>query len=134
MFSLTFCLLTNAFRDFMADAATGLDSPTLYDNANAHIGVGDSNTAAVATQTDLQGTSKFRQGMVASFPDQSQGANVMRFKASFGTGDANFAWEEWGVFNASSAGTMMNRKVESLGTKTSAQTWEFTVDIQLNVA
>jgi hypothetical protein len=126
--------LTTAFRDFMADAATGISTPTLYDNTNAYIGVGDGNTAFSAAQTDLQGTSKTRKAMEATFPDQSQGANVMRFKSSFGTGDANYAWEEWGVFNASSAGTMMNRKVEALGTKTSAQTWEFTVDIQLNLA
>jgi hypothetical protein len=126
--------LTTAFRDFIADAVTGIGTPTLFDNTNAYIGVGDSATAFSSAQTDLQGTSKTRKGMEASFPDQSQGANVMRFKASFGTGDANYAWNEWGVFNASTAGTMMNRKVESLGTKTSAQTWEFTVDVQINLA
>lgn len=127
-------MLVNAFRDFMADAVTGIGSPTLFDNTNAHIGVGDGTAAAAVTQTDLQGTNKFRRPMEASFPDQSQGANVMRFKSSFGTTEANYAWQEWGVFNALSAGTMMNRKVESLGTKTSAQTWEFTVDIQLNLS
>lgn len=123
--------LTTAFRDLMADFVIGLG--TAYNNANAHIGVGDGNTAFNASQTDLQGTNKLRKAMEASFPDQSQGANVNRFKASFGTSEANFAWNEWGVFNAASSGTMQNRKVESLGTKTSAQTWEFTVDIQLNL-
>lgn len=127
-------MLLNGFRDLMADMVTNLSTPLLYSNANAHIGVGDGNTAASASQTDLQGTSKFRRPMESSFPDQSQGANVMRFKSSFGTTEANYAWEEWGVFNALSAETMMNRKVESLGTKTSAQTWEFTVDIQLNLS
>lgn len=126
--------LTNAFRDFVADAVADISTPVLFSNANAHIGVGDGTAAFAATQTDLQGTNKTRKAMEATFPDQSQGANVLRFKSSFGTGDANYAWQEWGVFNAASAGTMMNRKVESLGTKTSAQTWEFTVDIQLNLA
>lgn len=126
--------LTTAFRDYMADAVSGIGSPTLYDNANAYIGVGNGNAAFSAAQTDLQGASKQRNAMEASFPDQSQGANVLRFKSSFGTSEANFAWEEWGVFNAAAGGTMMNRKVESLGTKSSSQTWEFTVDIQLNLA
>ena len=126
--------LTNAFRDFICDAVSGIGSPTLFDNTNAYIGVGDGNAAFSAAQTDLQGTSKTRKAMEATYPDQSQGANVLRFKSSFGTGDANYAWQEWGVFNAASSGTMMNRKVESLGTKTSSQTWEFTVDIQINLA
>lgn len=126
--------LTTAFRDHIADAVTGIGSPTLFDNANARIGVGDGSAAFSSAQTDLQGTNKTRKAMEVGYPDQSQGANVLRFKSSFATGDANYAWQEWGVFNAASAGVMMNRKVESLGTKTSAQTWEFTVDIQLNLA
>jgi hypothetical protein len=70
--------------------------------------------------------------MDATYPQVS--TNVITFRSTFATGDANFAWQEWGVFNASSAGTMLNRKVESLGTKTSAQTWQFTVTITLGVA
>ena len=31
------------------------------------------------------------------------------------------------MFNAAAAGTMLNRKVTSLGTKTSAATWQLTV-------
>lgn len=127
-------MLVNAFRDFIADAVSGIGSPTLFDNGNAHIGVGNGNTAAAVTQTDLQGASKTRKAMEAGYPDQSQGANVLRFKSSFGTAEANYAWEEWAVFNAAAAGTMMNRKVESLGTKTSSQTWELTVDIQFNLS
>lgn len=127
-------MLVNAFRDHMAAMAIGDSSPTLFDNSNAHIGVGDGSTAAAVTQTDLQGTNKFRRPMESGFPNRSQGNNVMRFKSSFGTTEANYAWEEWGVFNAVSSGVMMNRKVESLGTKTNTQTWELTVDIQLTLA
>jgi hypothetical protein len=46
--------------------------------------------------------------------------------------DANFAWQEWAVFNASSTGRMLNRKVESLGTKTSSAAWTLTVTITLS--
>jgi hypothetical protein len=70
--------------------------------------------------------------MDASYPTTT--TNVLVFRSTFATGDANFAWQEWGVFNAASAGTMMSRKVESLGTKTSAQSWQFTVTLTFAVA
>lgn len=122
--------MTNAFRDHLAADAIG-EAVTEFNNANAYLGVGDSTTVFAAGQTDLQAaTNKLRKAMDATYPQRS--ANVLTFKSTFATGDANFAWEEWGVFNASTAGTMMNRKVESLGIKTSAQSWAFTVTNTLN--
>lgn len=123
--------LTTAFRDYLAGLVTG--TGTAFNNANSYIGVGDSSTAFAAGQTDLQAASnKLRKAMEATYPQVA--TNVLTFRSVFATGDANWAWNEWGVFNASSAGTMMNRKVESLGTKTSAQSWQFTVTITLAVA
>jgi hypothetical protein len=123
--------LTNAGRDDIAKALIA-DSFTAFNNANARIGVGDSSAAFAAGQTDLQAsTNKLRKAMEASYPQRA--ANVLTFRSLFGTGDANFAWEEWGVFNAGSGGTMLSRKVESLGTKTSAQSWQMTVDITVNI-
>ena len=106
---------------------------TSYANANAHIGVGDSSTAAAAGQTDLQAaTNKLRKSMEASFPT-SGSSQQMVWKSKFTTSEANFAWNEFGVFNASSAGTMLNRKVfsPSPGTKTSAEEWTLTVTVTL---
>jgi len=124
--------LTNAGRDLIA-AAIIADTYTSYANANAHIGVGDSATAFAAGQTDLQAASnKLRRAMDATFPTRA--TNVLTFRSTFATGDANFAWQEWAVFNASSSGTMLNRKVESLGTKTSAQSWQITVDLTITAA
>lgn len=106
---------------------------TAFNNANAHIGVGDSTTAHAVGQTDLQAaTNKLRKAMDATYP--SGATNVLTFRSTFGTADANFAWQEWGVFNASSGGTMLNRKVESLGTKTNTQTWQFTVTLTFTTA
>lgn len=123
--------LTNAYRDYLAGLTTG--TGTAFTNATSYIGVGDSSTAFVATQTDLvAATNKLRKAMDATYPQVA--ANVMTFRSTFGTSDANYAWNEWAVFNASSSGTMLNRKVESLGTKTSAQSWQFTVTITLAVA
>jgi hypothetical protein len=124
--------LTNAYRDFLTSLAAGAGG-TAFNNANSYIGVGDSTTAFAATQTDLQAaTNKLRKAMDATYPQVA--TNVITFRATFSTAEANFAWQEWGVFNASSAGTMMNRKVESLGTKTSAQSWQITVTITHAVA
>ena len=106
---------------------------TPFNNANTFIGVGDSTTAFSAADTDLKAaTNKLRKAMDATFP--SGAANVITFRSTFGTSDANYAWQEWGIFNASSGGTMWSRKVESLGTKTSAQTWQFTVVVTYTTA
>jgi hypothetical protein len=108
---------------------------TAFDNTNAYIGVGDSSTAAAATQTDLQAASnKLRKAMDSTYPQHtdattSGGASIV-FRATFGSSDANFAWAEWAIFNASSTGRMLNRKVESLGTKTSGS-WTLTLTLSL---
>ncbi|MGD9143016.1 MAG: hypothetical protein PVG61_04130, partial [Dehalococcoidia bacterium] len=52
------------------------------------------------------------------------------FKSSFGSGEANYAWNEWVVKNDSSE-VCLNRKVESLGTK-SGGSWTLEVDITLS--
>ena len=59
------------------------------------------------------------------------GAEQCQWKAQWGTADGNFAWEEWGLFNASTGGRMLNRKVESLGTKASGSVWTLTVTLSL---
>ncbi len=104
---------------------------TAFNNANAYIGVGDSSTAAAIGQTDLQAASnKTRKAMDSTFPSVS-GA-VVTFKSTFATGDANYAWNEFAIFNASSGGTMLNRAVSSLGTKTSAGSWSLTITITIS--
>lgn len=122
--------------------ATAGQALTYFNNAQAAIGVGDSSTAAAATQTNLQGavsgTNRFRVGMDATYPlhtdATTSGAATITFRATFGTGTANVAWNEWGVFNSATdaTGRMLNRKVESLGTKTSSATWTFTVTLTLS--
>jgi len=122
--------LVTAFRDYLAAKLVG-GAAALYDNANAYIGVGNGTTAFSAAHTDLQGASKLRKAMDATYPQAASG--VMTFRSTFATGDANFAWEEWGVFNASAAGTMMNRVVQNNGTKASTETKQVTVTITLSV-
>jgi hypothetical protein len=111
---------------------------TYFNNAQAAIGVGDSTTAAAATQTNLQAsTNKLRVAMDATYPSHTDGttsgAASIVFRSTFGTSQANFAWQEWVIANSATDGTgrCLNRKVESLGTKTSASTWTLTLTLSL---
>lgn len=125
--------ITNAGAILAASAIVGDGGITVLNNANAYLGVGDSTTAFSAAHTDLQAASnKLRVGMDATYPQRS--SNVLTLRSTFTTGQANYAWAEWGVFNASSGSTMFSRKVEALGTKTSAQSWVLTATVTVAAA
>ena len=120
-------IMVNGGIQLMADLLIGAGG-TVYSNANAFIGVGDSSTAEGASQTDLQAASnKLRKAMQASYPSRS--AQTVTWRSVYGSSDSNYAWNEFAVFNASSGGTMLNRKVSAQGTKASGQTW--TVDLAI---
>jgi hypothetical protein len=122
----------NGGTNIMLVAVTG-GVPVYYTNALAAIGVGDSSTAFALTQTNLQGavvtTDRIKKGMNATFP--SVALNVATFQSTFATTEANYVWNEWAIFNAvaDGAGTMLNRAVANLGTKTSAVAWQLTATI-----
>jgi hypothetical protein len=125
------CLIGNG-------TATAGQSLTYFNNSQAAIGVGDSSTAAAATQTNVQAASnKLRVAMDATYPQHTDattsGAASIAFRSTFSTSQANFAWQEWAVFNSATdaTGRMLQRKVESLGTKTSSSTWTLTVTLTL---
>jgi hypothetical protein len=121
------CLL-NSGIDEMWDLIVG-DSANHFSNSAAQIGVGDSSTAAAPVQTDLQAsTNKTYKGMESGYPTTT--AQKATFKASFSDSEANYAWNEWVVKQATS-GKCLNRKVESLGTK-SGGTWTLEVNITLS--
>lgn len=116
------------------DLLIGAENVDAFNNANAHIGVGDSNTAAAIGQTDLLAeTNKFYSPMDSTYPQHTDGTGESNasliFRTTFGANDANFAWQEWGIFNADSDGRMLNRRVASLGTKASPAVWTFTVTL-----
>jgi len=115
-----------------------------WNSTHGAIGVGDSTTAAAAGQTDLQAvTNKYYQAWAGNPTTGASQAIV--FQSTFATGNGNFAWNEYGVVVPNTATTytsgttkqasyvMLNRKAGSglLGTKTSAQSWTFTVTMTL---
>lgn len=123
--------LTNIGRDTMAQLTTGA-STVPFNNANAKIGVGDSNAAFAVGQTDLQAAvNKVRVAMDSGFPTST--GNVLVFQSTFVGTVANWAWNEWGVFNDPAAGAMLDRVVEYNGTKLSGQTWIFKVTLTVNI-
>lgn len=103
-------------------------APTAFSNANGYIAVGSNATAATIGDTTL-GTELDRQGMDGVFPTVA--SNVCTWQSVFSTGDSDGVWAEWGIFNAAAAGTMLNHKIDSLGTK-SGGTWTLTVTLTLS--
>lgn len=123
-------LLLNEGIAEMLDLMAGEGSPTAFNTANARVGVGDSSTAAAATQTDLQAaTNKTYKAMNGAYPTRS--AQTMDWQADFTSGEANYAWNEWVIDNGASAAKTLNRKVESLGTK-STGTWTLTGSVTIS--
>lgn len=105
---------------------------TAYGNATAYIGVGDSSTAAAATQTGLQAASnKAWAAMEATYPQVSNQSII--FRSVFGDGTAEFAWNEFSVGNSNDdSGENLNRKVVAKGTKSPGESWTLTCMITLS--
>lgn len=103
---------------------------TQFSEANAYIFVGDNTTAEAANQTGvLASSNRAASKMDSGYPTVS--GRVITFRASFGEGDANFEWNEIAIANgASSSSVSMNRKVASLGTKTTG-IWSVEVKVSL---
>lgn len=115
----------------LIDIICGLGTPTKWDNSNARLGVGDSNAAENASQTGLQAaTNKTFKAMDATYPQRSN--QTAEWRATFGSAEANYAWEEYTVVNAASdTGKNLNRKISSKGTKSSGETWTLSLQITL---
>ena len=105
-------------------------SANVFSNAQAQVGIGDSSAAAAAGQTDLQAaTNKTYKAVDASYPSVPA-AGAVQFKATFGTADANYAWNEFVIKHGTSA-ICIDRGVGTFGTKAAGTTWVATVTLSL---
>jgi hypothetical protein len=108
---------------------------TEYDNAHAYLGVGDSATAAQATDTGLNATTnKLFKAMDASYPTYGS-SQYATWRSTFGSGDANWTWNEIGAANGNNpptTGILLNHKVQSMGTKASGTSWVASLQITLS--
>jgi hypothetical protein len=92
---------------------------TAFSNANAYISVGDSSTAAAATQTGIQAaTNKLAVAMDATYP-LAAASQAEVWRSTFTSANANFAWNEICISNASDYTHALNRLVQTMGTKAS---------------
>jgi hypothetical protein len=110
-----------------------------FNATDTKIGIGDDATAAAATQTDLlAATNKTYIAMDTNWPktrtdDGALGYGVFQTKATFGTGNANYAWAEAVVKNTNAGSNKcLCRAATGWGTKTSAATWVATHTITLS--
>jgi hypothetical protein len=121
------CLCNEGINEILT--IIGSDSSgTKYDNTNAYLIVGTGDGAATADDTESDFTAGVVEGMESSYPTYGTSQKIT-WKASYGSDDANQAWNEFGVLNASTSGKLLNRKVSDQGTKTSGQTWELSLEI-----
>ena len=107
-------------------------SGTAFNSTNSYIGVGDGTTAEAVTQTGLQGTNKLYKAMDSGYPTYGSSQQAT-WRATFGSADANFAWNEITVANGSSdTAVNLNRKVQSMGTKVSGAVWTAQLTVTLS--
>lgn len=135
--------LTTAGLTAITGLLLGLGGQAFSSTTQAAIGVGNSSTAFSLGDTALLGTAYYQT--VDATPSRTAGA--MSAAATFTSGNANFAWNEWGWVTATSAITpgatlasisagtevLWNRKVPAggLGTKVSGAVWTLSSTITL---
>jgi hypothetical protein len=122
--------LTSAGKTILAQAmAKGLSGAPLV---QLWLGVGDGTEPFSNGQLDLQGTHKARAPALPGFPLAT--GNVVRARGEFGTSEANFHWQEMAVFTAASGGVMIARAVTDFGSKVNSKSWQFGIDLTIDLA
>lgn len=97
------------------------------DGAMSHMAIGTGTTAAAAGDTTL-GTEAGRVALTSTTVTN----NAVAYVATFGAGTGTGAITEAGLFNASSAGTMLCRTVFSVINKGAADTLGITWTVTVN--
>jgi hypothetical protein len=132
-------LITNAGWTRLMNLLTAQGGTQALTATAVRIGVGNSNTAEAYTDTDLAASAgasnRYFQPVSGA---GTLGTRTLAFAATFGTGDGNFSWNEFGIDVGTptvSGGTtvnalLFNRKAGiAQGTKASGQTWTATATI-----
>lgn len=121
-------------------AGSAAAATAAFNSTQARVGVADGTTAAAAGDSDIQSTGSNKTWKVVSgAPTVS--TNQIQFAATFGTADANYAWNNFAADNCGgsnatgstrSGGTMLDHVVSSQGTKASGQTWQPTLTLSIS--
>ena len=120
-------------RNIMAALLLGESVTPLLTTTGAVLWVGSGTADHTSADNHLKGAS-VAATMLTGYPIRA--VNQDTFRGLYATNVANFEWQEWGVKNSTATATstaanvfMLQRKQESLGTKTSSQQWQLTVDL-----
>lgn len=106
-------LITDLGKGFIAARMSATGTPT----AMSHMAIGTGTTAAAGAQTTL-----VTEGGRSALTSTTVSTNTVTYVATFGAGVGTGAVTEAGIFNASSAGTMLNRTVFSAINKGASDT------------
>lgn len=118
-------MIVTSGKNLTLDRLFGLNGPPA---AVGFVGVGDSATAAALAQAGLLGANVLIKAADGGTARNNQTVNI---KATFGTGEANFNWNEAGLFNGNVNGTsiMFNRVVIGPFNKTPAVSIVYSTNI-----
>jgi len=135
--------LTQTMRNLFAKFTTTEDSTSeRFGSTSAWIHVGSStSTTAVETANSLAGAAVMK-AMDSGYPKRNDGTdstavNILAYRATYTTSEANFDWNEWLIKNTSATatgtGTALNKVVTAaLGTKASTQAWQILAKITVS--
>lgn len=103
-------IIVTSGKNLVLDRLFGLSGPPA---AIGSVGVGTDSTAASVGQTQLNPSVAGTVLIKTADAGTSRTGQVVTIKATFGTGEANFNWNEAGLFNGNVNGTsiMLNRVV-----------------------
>jgi len=113
-------MITESGFNIIRDLFTGRSSKVFSATA-ARIAIGNSSTAATTGDTALV-SETIRIAMDAGYPANTP-TKTVSFQAVAQSADALSHWVEFGIFNSSGGGTLLDRIVSDKGTKSSGEVW-----------
>lgn len=137
------CLLNDGINSIIWPAVVGSLAAPL-NGTDGCMGVGDSSTAAAASQTGLQANSNHLWVLLTATPTVGSSQQLVA-SATFSSAQANWVWNEICVGVTSTPSSLpansqtppatahvLNRLVQNLGTKASGTTWTGQLTITLS--
>ena len=118
-------LVVDSGLNFICDRMEGTSEAVM-----SHMGLGSGTTAAASGNTDLESILGSREALDST----TVSTNTITYVASFEAGDATGAVTEAGLFNASTAGTMLCRTVFDVVNKQADDTMTVTWQVSLTAS
>ncbi len=127
-------LITDAGWNLLMKNVAGT-AGALFSATVGRIGIGDSTSAVAYADTALNAATNKQYKLISAAPTVGTTHTAgLVLSASFGSAQANYAWQEFGTDQGTADGTTVaavffNHGLSSQGTKSSGQTWVVTETI-----